>query len=295
MRRTIRENAPHNLFLEYPNLELQEEVWSDFQHIAIYIHHELGKILVHDDVVMFVEAYEASYHEMIAHVPLLYHPNPKRVLVIGGGDGGTSREVLRHAEVEQLIQVEIDREVIRLCQKHFPEMTSAVYNDPRMELQILDGVQFIADCANGQHLPFDIILIDSTDPQGPATRLFTEEFYRNCSKSLSMDGILVLQGETFYGMADIQKQIFESLCKYFCSYGMYTSAIPFYPLGTWNLIYASQRLHSDWQLREDALQNLANSSQGLFYLNREIISACFALPNYALRFTGLNKSKEYNL
>ena len=286
MKRSIREKTPHNLVLEYPDLELVCEVRSDFQHIAIYRHSELGKILVHDDVVMLVEAYEAAYHEMLAHVPLLHYSNPERVLVIGGGDGGTSREVLRHPEVKELVQVEIDGEVVRLAKQYFPDLACA-YDDVRMELRIDDGIQYMADCARGKYVPFDIILVDSTDPQGPATGLFTEDFYQNCRNSMKDGGILVLQGETFYGMAHVQRKILQILQKKFRGCGIYTSAIPFYPLGTWSLIYASELLRSQWQLREDALQNLARSPHGLNYLNREILNACFALPNYALRLTGL--------
>ena len=275
MKRTLREPAPHNLILEYPNLELLEELQSKFQHIAIYSDPELGKILACDGVVMLAEAYEAAYHEMIAHVPLLYHPNPRRVLVIGGGDGGTACEALRHAEVESLVQVEIDGEVVRLSRRHFPRFAKA-YDDARMQLHIADGAAYIADCAD-RGSPFDIILIDSTDPQGPSLGLFTEPFYQNCRKSLKEGGILVLQGETFYGMADLQKQILQTLKQQFVACGIYTSAIPFYPLGTWSFIYASQ--NSNWKLRENALEKL--SHDGLKYLNREILSACFALPNYA--------------
>ncbi len=285
---SIREKTPHNLVLEYPELELIEETRSPFQQIGVYRHDQLGKILVHDDVVMLVEAYEAAYHEMIAHVPLLHHPEPRRVLVIGGGDGGTSREALRHPEVRELVQVEIDCEVVRLSQKHFPELACS-YEDPRMELRIGNGIRYMGDCAAGHHPPFDIILVDSTDPHpgGPAEGLFTEAFYRDCRRALKERGILVVQGETFYGMAHIQQQILGVLKQQFRHCGIYTSAIPFYPLGTWSLIYAAELLRSEWRLRENALQNLARSGRGLHYLNRDIISACFALPNYALRSTGL--------
>ena len=286
MKRTLREPTPHKLILEYPDLQLLEELHSKFQHIAVYSHPELGKILTCDGIVMLAEAYEAAYHEMMAHVPLLYHPNPRRVLVIGGGDGGTSRAVLRHAEVEQLVQVEIDGEVVRLSREYFPQFAGA-YDDERMQLHIADGIAYIKECANNGPC-FDIVLVDSTDPQGPSLGLFTEPFYQNCRKSLKKDGILVLQGETFYGMAKLQKQILQTLQRQFSCCGIYTSAIPFYPLGTWSFIYASGTPRSEWKLREDALQKLSP----LKYLNREIISACFALPNYALKALGLENSSK---
>ncbi|MEM9423848.1 MAG: spermidine synthase [Spirochaetota bacterium] len=297
-KRTVRERTPHNLLLEYPDLELISETRSSFQHIALYRHPELGRVLVHDDVVMLAELYEAAYHEMIAHVPLLYHPDPQRVLVIGGGDGGTSRQVLRHINVEQLVQVEIDAEVVRFCRQHLAELASC-YDDARMELRLEDGLHYMADCAAGRHPAFDVILVDSPDPspnpqlKGPANALFTEAFYQHCRASLKPEGILVVQGETFYGMAKIQRQILETLRRHFGgsaanwgNCGMYTSAIPFYPLGTWSLIYASPKARRQWCLRDEALEELARSEEGLHYLNREMIQACFALPNYALRMIG---------
>ena len=288
MKRTLREPTPHNLILEYPDLQLLEELQSKFQHIAVYLHPELGKILTCDGIVMLVEVYEAAYHEMMAHVPLLYHPNPRRVLIIGGGDGGTSHETLRHAEVEQLVQVEIDDEVVRFSKQYFPQFAGA-YDDARMQLHIADGFAYIENSAN-KGSQFDIILVDSTDPQGPSLGLFTEPFYQNCCKSLKNGGFLVLQGETFYGMAKLQRQILQILQRQFLCCGIYTSAIPFYPLGTWSFIYASGTPRSEWKLREDALQKLSP----LKYLNREIISACFALPNYALKALGLQQPLQTN-
>lgn len=280
----LREQTPHGLVLEYRDLELLAEHRSEYQKIAVYRHPELGKLLVHDDIVMFAERYEAAYHEMLAHIPLLYHPGPKSILIIGGGDGGLSREVLRHSEVERLVQIEIDEAVIRLSRQYFPEFASA-YQDPRMELRIEDGVHFVRNAGENT---FDIILVDSTDPvpEGPSVELFSGRFYAACARCLKPEGLLVLQGETSYGMQEFQRQVFSRLGESFAEAGQYLSAVPFYPLGTWSLIYASQVPRARWNLRSEALEKLAGDSRGLQYLNAEVARACFTLHNYAVRPSG---------
>src|SRR5690606_20146847 len=131
----------------------------------------LGRMLLNDSLVMVTEKDEAIYHEMMAHVPLSVHPRPKRVLIIGGGDGGTAREVLRHDRVERCVMVEIDEAVVRACRSELTQ-TGRAFENPRLELIIGDGVEYANNC-NEQ---FDVILVDSTDPIGPATPLFGTDF-----------------------------------------------------------------------------------------------------------------------
>ena len=136
---------------------------------------------------MLTEMDEFIYHDMITHVPMFTHPNPKKVLVIGGGDGGTAREVLRHKSVERCVMVEIDKMVVDVCIEHIPQ-TAGALNDPRLELIIGDGsVEFVKNTTE----KFDVILVDSTDPIRPAEPLFDVEFYKNISKALTDDGIVV--------------------------------------------------------------------------------------------------------
>ncbi|MCB0411391.1 MAG: polyamine aminopropyltransferase, partial [Bdellovibrionales bacterium] len=164
---------------------------SDFQQIDVVETDLLGKMLLNDSLVMVTEKDESIYHEMMAHVPVNLHPNPQRVLIIGGGDGGTAREVLRHKEVDECVMVEIDEVVVEACREHIPQ-TGAIFEHPKLNLLIADGVEY----AKNAKEPFDVILVDSTDPIGPATPLFGPEFYGNLHRLLKDDGILVAQGET---------------------------------------------------------------------------------------------------
>src|SRR5574344_993259 len=151
----------------------------------------LGKILTLDDLMMATEGDEYFYHEMIAHIPMMNHKCPKNVLVIGGGDGGTVREVLKHKTVEKVVLCEIDEMVVDVSKKYLPTIACKL-DDPKVEVVIEDAIKYIKDKKD----MFDVILIDSTDPMGPGVGLFTEEFYTNVKESLKKDGIMVAQSES---------------------------------------------------------------------------------------------------
>ena len=172
---------------------------SPFQHVCIIVSKSLGKVLLNDGVVMLSERDEFIYHEMIAHVPLFAHPQPRKVLIIGGGDGGSAREVLRHSDIELCVQVEIDAMVVDACREHLPEISRGAFSDPRFRLVIEDGVRYVAQSEE----KFDVILIDSTDPVGPAKPLFGTEFYQNvATRCLAPKGIVVAQAESpFYDVS----------------------------------------------------------------------------------------------
>ena len=177
---------------------------SEFQKVEVVETEGYGRMLFNDSLAMVSDRDEFVYHEMIAHVPLCVHPRPTRVLVIGGGDGGTAREVVRHQEVEKCVVVEIDEMVVQACKEHVPTC-SVGFSHPKVELIIGDGVGFVAKHKNS----FDVVLVDSTDPIGPATPLFDVEFYRNVRGCLKEDGIVVSQGESpWYGM-NMQKKLLE--------------------------------------------------------------------------------------
>jgi spermidine synthase len=165
---------------------------SEFQSVDVVQTRGHGKMLLNDGLVMVSERDEFVYHDMITHVPLFTHPNPKNVLVIGGGDGGTVREVLRHKSVEKCTLVEIDGLVVEACKEHIP-LTSEALNDPRAEVRIEDGVKFVADSVANN---YDVVLVDSTDPIGPATPLFGSEFYSNVHRILTTNGIAAAQFES---------------------------------------------------------------------------------------------------
>ena len=164
---------------------------SEFQRIDIFDSREFGRFLTLDGYMMLTEKDEFIYHEMISHVPMAVHPKAKNILVIGGGDGGTVREVLRYPTVEKIDLVEIDELVVEVCKKFLPQTAGALC-DPRVNFYFEDGLKFIRHCKN----EYDVIIVDSTDPFGPGEGLFTKEFYGNCYKALKDDGIMVNQHES---------------------------------------------------------------------------------------------------
>ena len=163
-----------------------------YQHIAIYETEQFGNLMVIDGFIMLSQRDNFFYHEMLAHPALFTHPRPRRVLIIGGGDCGTLREVLKHRDVESVLQVEIDERVTRLAEEYFPELCES-NDDPRARFHFGDGIQWVAEAADES---LDVIIIDSTDPIGPAEGLFTEPFYRQCRRVLTPEGILVQQSES---------------------------------------------------------------------------------------------------
>jgi spermidine synthase len=167
---------------------------SEFQRVRIFETAAHGKMLAINNMVMATEKDEAHYHEMIVHPALLAHPNPKNILIIGGGDGGTAREVLKHKTIEKVTMVEIDQLVIDACREFLPQMSTS-FSNPKLDLKIQDGIAFVKDLV-GSSTKFDVIIVDGSDPVGPAEGLFTHSFYRDCFEILNPDGVLVAQGES---------------------------------------------------------------------------------------------------
>ncbi|GAB4395420.1 MAG: polyamine aminopropyltransferase [Microscillaceae bacterium] len=248
---------------------------SPFQSLEIVETPKFGRMMILDNCVMLTEAHEYAYHEMIAHVPLFAHPNPEQVLIIGGGDGGTSREVLRHPGVKRCVMVEIDGLVVEKSREFFPQLTSAL-SDARMELHIADGVAYIESQVN----TFDVILVDSTDPVGPAEGLFSKAFYEKVKAALKPDGLVVAQAESPYYFQKTQRELYQMLNEVYDYATLYLSAIPFYPSGTWSFAFASKQYRPESLARWEAM---AAMSQDLQYFNPEVFRACFALPNFMRR------------
>lgn len=165
---------------------------SEFQHLEIYETETFGNLMVLDGCTMVSTRENFFYHEMMSHPALFTHPNPKRVWIIGGGDCGTLREVLKHPSVEQAVQIDIDERVTRLAEVYFPELCES-NTDPRADLKFIDGIKWVKDAAPNS---VDVIIVDSTDPVGPALGLFSEEFYRDCFACLSENGMVVQQSES---------------------------------------------------------------------------------------------------
>jgi spermidine synthase len=256
---------------------------SDFQTVDVVETKGHGKMLLNDGLIMVTERDEFAYHDMITHVPLFVHPNPKNVLVIGGGDGGTAREVIRHSSVEKCVMVEIDAMVVDACKAHIPQ-TSCALDDPKIELIIGDGVQYVKDTK----IKFDVIIVDSTDPIGPATPLFGSEFYQDVYNCLTDDGIVVSQGESSWYAMDIQKSLLKVLNGEFPNTYLYSFSNLTYPGGLWSFTFASKKLDP---VKNFDIDRVENSGLDFSYYNRELHTACFALPNFVRKgLTGLIKN-----
>jgi len=245
---------------------------SDFQTIDIIETPALGKMLILDGLVMTSDKDEFFYHEMIAHVPMNSHPEPKQVLVIGGGDGGTVREVLKHSCVERVVLCEIDGMVVDACKKYIPNIAGQLDN-PKVEIQIRDGIEYIATQEN----QFDIILIDSTDPLGPGVGLFTEEFYTNVKKSLKKGGIMVAQSESPFADKKEMKLMYALLKKVFPIVRTYVGPMPTYPGGYWSWAFCSCDVEPLSYIDEKRVELIEKDAK---LYNSEIHKSVFALPNF---------------
>jgi len=257
-------------------IKVKEVLFSDqspFQKVEIIdTDSALGKILTLDDLMMTTEGDEFFYHEMISHIPMMNHKCPKTVLVIGGGDGGTVREVLKHDTVEKVILCEIDGMVIDVCKKYLPTIAGKL-DDPKVEVLVEDAIEYIKDKEN----EFDIVLIDSTDPMGPGEGLFTEEFYTNVKKSLKKDGIVAAQSESPVVNKEEIKKMYSLLKKVFPITSTFTSPIPTYPGGYWAWALCSEEVEPLSYIDERRCAEITKSCQ---VYNKEYHQARFALPNF---------------
>lgn len=267
-------------FLTYTVKQVYETFETEFQTIDVFEAEDWGTVLALGGVTNVTDRDESGYHEMLSHPALLAHPNPRQVLIIGGGDGGTLREVLRHPGVERAVLVDIDGEVIRVARQYFPQCASAL-DHPRAEVIVGDGLAYVEEqAAAGGH--FDVILVDSTDPVDAAVELFTEKFYRHCATLLGNDGILVPQSDspTFY--LDRVAHVFQTLSGIFAHTSLYMGQVTGYPGGVWAYTAASQNTDVAARLRNapEAAARAAALEPELRYANHAFIQGAFALPTY---------------
>lgn len=239
-----------------------------FQELEVLDTEEMGRVLVLDGNIQVTERDEFIYHEMIAHVPLFTHPRPQEVLVIGGGDGGTVREVLKHSGT-RVDLVEIDEKVIQASKKYLPQMGSAL-DDPRATVMVGDGIRYVAECEK----QYDVIIIDSSDPIGPAVGLFGEEFYRNTHRILKADGILVAQTESPFFNKNLLAEVNQVLKGIYPLVRVFLTCIPCYIAGFWTFTIASKRYDPLGEFRRDGagFDNL--------YYTPEVHRAAFVLPPF---------------
>ena len=244
-----------------------------FQNIEIWDSTDWGKLMVIDGCMMVTTRDNFFYHEMMAHPALFTHPRARRVVVIGGGDCGTLREVLKHDEVESAVQVEIDERVTRLAEQYFPELCESNH-DPRAQLLFIDGIKWMAECAPET---LDIVIVDSTDPIGPAQGLFNEAFYRSCLKALRHGGILVQQSESPLAHLPLLKDIRKAMKGAgFQALRTLTFPQPCYPTGWWSATLARKDVDlSDFRERGAEMKQFATR-----YYNADIHKAALAMPEF---------------
>ena len=259
------------------SIRINEQLFSaesEFQRIDVLESKEFGKILVVDGDLMLTEKDEFIYHEMITHVPMAVHPNVKNVLVIGGGDGGVVRELIKYEEIEHIDVVEVDPLLVEVCRKYIPEIACSL-NDDRVEIFHEDGLRFIrskSDC-------YDLIIIDSPNPFGPGEGLFTKEFYGSCYSALHEDGIMINQNESpFYTEEAFQCQrMHKRIVETFPICRVYQAHIPSYPSGHWLFGFASKKYHP-----LNDLNSVAWKLKGIKtrYYEPRLHAGVFALPMY---------------
>jgi len=246
---------------------------STYQRIEIYETETFGTLMTLDGLVMVTDRDNFVYHEMMSHPALFTHPDPQRVLVIGGGDCGTLHEVLKHKSVTLAEQVELDERVTRVSEKFFPELCES-NNDPRARLHFADGIKWVADA---KPETYDVIIIDSTDPVGPAAGLFSEAFYKNCFRALRPNGVVVGQSESPLFHADL----ILSVQKSFKAAGFREVATLFfpqctYPSGWWSATMAGK----DMALANFRAQDATAKTFATRYYNRDIHAAALASPEF---------------
>lgn len=247
---------------------------SEYQEITIMETEKMGRILVIDGITMLTEYDEYAYHEMIGHVPILVHPNPKKVLIIGGGDGGAVREVLKHPEVEQVHVCEIDEQVIKACKEYLPSLASS-FNDSRVAIFYEDGASFIAK----HHNTYDIIIVDSTDPLGPGQILFQKPFYENMKGALTDKGIAVTQCESIYLHGPVIRGVYSFARHLFPKLSYYYTMVPTYPSGLIGFYFCSLA-HNP----KEPDEKRAGRLNDLRYYSTAIHRSAFTLPRFATSY-----------
>ncbi len=253
--------------------EVLETNFSKFQRLDVLDTYDFGKVMLLDGLVMLTQKDEFVYHEMITNVPLFAHKNPKDVLVIGGGDGGTVRELAKHTYLNSITEVEIDKMVVDAAKRHMP-FVGCGYDSEKVNLIIGDGIEFVKDKKES----YDIVIIDSTDPFGPAEGLFSGEFYGNVRNALREGGFVVAQAENPYYDTKWMMRSVNNMRKAFGDkVECYLAYIPTYPSGMWNFALGYKNGAASDMFDRQRYEKL---NLELRYYNSEIHKACFALPEF---------------
>lgn len=252
---------------------------SDFQEILVFQSTDYGRVLVLDGVIQLTERDEHAYQEMISHIPLFSHPEPKKVLIVGGGDGGVLREVAKHSCVEQIHMCEIDPMVCDVSKRFFPETMATAFGDPRLTLLHMDAAEFLKA---EDHEYYDIIIVDSSDPVGPAETLFKPAFYESMAGALAPGGVVCTQGECIWLHLELITTVTQACRSIFPIVDYAYTTVPTYPSGQIGFILCSTMERPD-ALRVPAREPGEELAKGLNYYSSLMHSASFVLPAFAER------------
>ena len=248
---------------------------TDFQDALIFYNKRFGHVLTLDGVIQTTERDEFCYHEMMVHVPLIAHGAAQKVLIIGGGDGGILREVLKHPYTQPTM-IELDKTIVEICQEHMHTLSDGAFDNERASIHFMDGVKFV----KSTNKKFDVIIVDSTDPIGPGEVLFTEEFYRNCACCLKERGVLVTQTGVTYMQGEEARNTYRRMQNLFADPSLFITQVPTYGAGYMTFGWGSQSL----ELRKTPLETIEERLKllklDLKYYSAAIHNASFALPGY---------------
>lgn len=275
MEMWLKESQIEGAAMTYKVKETLVRKKTKYQDLAIVDTEVFGRMLILDGIVQLSIKDEFVYHEMITHIPLFTHPCPKKVLVVGGGDGGTIREILKHPSVEKAVLCEIDGDVIDECKKYLPEVSCAL-NDKRCEVHIGDGIAYVKEHKN----EFDVIIVDSTDPFSMAEGLFGGNFYQDIFEALTADGMFVAQTETPFYLPDTVRKVYNDAKSIFPVTKLFMAAIPTYPGGYWSFTIGSKK-YDPSNVDTKTIPKLDTK-----YYTPELHNACFVLPKYVKDIIG---------
>ncbi len=258
--------------------EVLFEINTDHQHLVIFNNSQFGRIMALDGVIQTTERDEFVYHEMMAHVPMFAHGNAKKVLIIGGGDGGMLREVLRHPDVEQVTQVEIDQAVVDMCTKYLPNHSAGAYEHEKTKVVIADGVDYV----NETEEKYDVIISDCTDPIGPGEVLFSSRFYEGCKNCLTPGGVFVAQNGVSFMQIDEVSTTAQRLKPYFADQSFYSAAVPTYVGGIMTFAWATDNQALRGLDASTLRERFDKAGFKTRFYTPELHQASFALPQYVI-------------
>jgi spermidine synthase len=273
------EKETNGLSFYYKIKEVIFNEQSQYQHVMILDSFDFGKMLILDGAIQTTSLDGFIYNEMISHIPVNIHPSPKKILIIGGGDCGVARELIKYPQVEHIDVIEIDSTVVNTCLKYLPEVSGNI-SDARVNFIFKDGINFVENAIKTKNY-YDIAIIDSSDPVGPAIPLFSLDFYKSLYHILKNDGVMACQSDSPMFRINVMGGIYKKLCNVFPIVRPYLATIPTYPGGFWSFTLASKLHKTPRPLLFHA------EKYGTKYVNKEILEQCFALPQFVKQ--GLTK------